>query len=636
MSQNGGSSDSSTSYLRNRIGHRHHRKRGNKRRLSDCKEEEEHEHNCGVRQRKEIDPHHQSPPIPWSDDFHREFAKAVFQIGIDQSSPAIIAEEMIVKNNYNTHANANAASSLEPSSLSERKTEEESKQTARSTGAGALLTNRSSSSSQTNQASNRQEKLLTEYYKRELTGERLKSHLQKLRKQKDREIEMFVEDYDAQLAREKSIDRDKKELAEREKKRRDEARERRRRLRKKRQRPPNLLEPDDWGTDASESGSGRCEQVDATEEEERLLSLYLPLRAVGSDINRHDDDEHDQDSKSSFPAGGKAIGGLAWVVQKDMEARANCECHRQRDQRPRNQPKSRQNATGAFGSEEHSGVDDGSVLSATSHAAIAAGEVADALAAPHHRRRKPNHRRKKIIDCASSEDEDIDTDDEEKDVNEEDHRDTVSIPTLTEAEQNSPLGVSMRLTWDLVRYMHGVIAEERAKQHQEQKPLERKEYNDDDNNNSNMVDCKDCKTERALPANMHTGENALSRLPVDTDTSAKVYQEINHQNNGHNENHGCNHMGGNPYLAAAMAANGPPPAAFMASLTGSAMTVMGGTEGFGGLPMGTAGGSFFPAPSSAHFPSQQHIHESENQHGNFVVTPQAFDPPSSVNRQQRF
>jgi len=442
-----------------------------------------------------------------------------------------------------------------------------------------------------------------------------------------------VEDYDAQLAREKSIDRHKKELAEREKKRGDETRERRRRLRKKRQRPQNLLEPVDWGTDASEGGGGRCDELDAIEEEERLLSLYLPLRAAGSGINRHDDDDHDQGSKSSFPAGGKAIGGLTWAVQKDMEARASGECHIQLHQRPRNQPKSRQNATGAFGNEEHSGVDDGSVLSSTSHAAIAAGEVANALAAPHHRRCKPNHR-KKIIDCASSEDEDIITDDEEKDDNEEDDRDTVSIPTLTEAEKNSPLGVSMRLTWDLIRYMHGVIAEERAKQQQEQKPLETKEYSND--NSSNMVDCKDCKTEHALPANLHTGGNALSRLPVDTDTSAKVYQESNDLNNEHNENHGCNYMGGNPYLAAAMAVNGPPPAAFMASLTGSVMTMMGGTEGVGGLPMGMAGGSFLPAPASAHFPSQQHIHESENQHCNFVVTPPAFDPPSSNDRQQRF
>eukprot|EP00536_Pseudo-nitzschia_multiseries_P009544 jgi/Psemu1/288537/fgenesh1_pg.269_\ len=595
MFQNGNNNGGNVSHRRNRIGHRHHRKRGNKRRLSECEEGNESD-DLWEQQREESKPHpansnrngnrngNRSPLIPLCDDFHREFVKSIFQIGIDQSSPAVIAEEMITKNSYNT-----PSSDLpEPLSFSERKVEGG---TGRSCRARAP------------EYAGGREKDLTEYYKRELTGERLKSHLQKLRKQKDREIELFLEEHDSHLAKEKSIDRRKKELAERESKRREEAREHRRRLRKMRQRPPNLLEPVDWGIDVCDDQLDPSEA--SREEEERLLSLYLPLRVVGNDRNGNDDpeaeDDDEQGPKTLFPAGGKAIGKLTWAVQKDLQSWL----------------KSKEDA--AASRSDPLGADDGSVASATSHTAAAAGEVADALASDCHRNHKSQGRRK-IIDCASSEDEDEDavTDFDEKHFHDKDHHDAIPIPTLTEAEKNSPLGVSMRLTWDLIRYMHGVIAEDRTKPQQGERVFETNKFGDIHNNKINS--CKNSKPKHAFLANLHTWSNPSTALSLDTGDSSWGFPQTGKQNNDNTQNPGCNLGVANRHLAATMDTIGPPPTAFMTTIAENVMTMINGTNGLGGLPTGATSNSFLPKSTATNVSSDQQTRPIEIHHTHSLVT----------------
>ena len=91
------------------------------------------------------------------------------------------------------------------------------------------------------------------------------------------------------------------------------------------------------------------------------------------------------------------------------------------------------------------------------------------------------------MDCGSSEenatDDESGGDDESFGNDYDSHNDDddefdpfrVSIPTLTKAELNSPLGVSLRLTWDMIQHMHGVIAEGRASKIQEEELQKREQ-----------------------------------------------------------------------------------------------------------------------------------------------------------------
>jgi SHAQKYF class myb-like DNA-binding protein len=292
-------------------------------------------------------------PIPWTNDLHKEFVNAVFQIGIEESSPAVIAEQMITKNSYSLpqhqHQHQPASSSspvllnighdpLSPVAMAAALASigGDRDKTARGKPPNHHHHQSKPGRSYENNSSNNNNDLLpeeAEYYKRELTGERLKSHLQKMRKQKVREKQVFLEDYQRCLVRKQALDKEHKEVEKLQKERKEEARNRRRlKLKRKRsqEKPPSTL-LDTWQHDSGSDENGIHEDV-SKEEEERLLSMYLPLRSsvairqnddnldLGYDSNHElifDESINSRNhSYCAFPVGGKAIGMVTFAVQQ--------------------------------------------------------------------------------------------------------------------------------------------------------------------------------------------------------------------------------------------------------------------------------------------------------------------------------
>eukprot|EP00533_Pseudo-nitzschia_delicatissima_P005231 CAMPEP_0116090134 /NCGR_PEP_ID=MMETSP0327-20121206/6793_1 /TAXON_ID=44447 /ORGANISM="Pseudo-nitzschia delicatissima, Strain B596" /LENGTH=697 /DNA_ID=CAMNT_0003581365 /DNA_START=245 /DNA_END=2338 /DNA_ORIENTATION=+ len=380
-------------------------------------------------------------PIPWTCDLHKEFVKAVFEIGIEESSPAVIGEQMITKNNYNIALpkdDEDSAKSLLPK---------------HNPVAMAAALASMDDTKQKPAVENLPEE--AEYYKRELTGERLKSHLQKMRKQRGREKEAFLGDYHRFLTKKQILEREQKQVEKLKEQRKEEAR------RRKRKRPPTRLDAFSFGH------SVKFDNEDVTkEEEERLLSMYLPLRSAVAEGEDFDSElEVDETcTLSPFPAGGKAIGMLTWAVREQEAANRKKRKQKQRQLELQQQPQKHRIAPHHHHSHRPPtpcphGWETASVDSWTSHTAIAAGKLATALA-PRRRGPKESHEKGPlIIDCASSEDNHTD---DESDSEDELDQFRASVSSLTKSEQNSPLGVSLRLTWDMIRHMHGVIVEDRA------------------------------------------------------------------------------------------------------------------------------------------------------------------------------
>jgi hypothetical protein len=701
-----GGRNGSNSNSRNRNGYRYRGRKNRKRSSSPasllllngnescCDDDENENENDHLEQDCDFLSSRPSP-IPWTSDLHMEFVKAVFQIGIEESSPAVIAEQMITKNSYNqpehqyavepapgdnkNHDGAVVGNNHERSSSSSVLPNSNTNSAVamaavlaiigkRDTARGKPPNQQSQSESATEETSCKYKSSddlpgEAEYYKRELTGERLKSHLQKMRKQKVREKEVFLEDYKRVLARKQALDKERKEVEKLEKKRKEEARSRRKLKRKRSQKPSMLLDAsafdhlDDLersmaamggagngnGTNTTSSGtSGGHDSSDedihedvSKEEEERLLSMYLPLRssAIGQnydlnlgleyDPNHELFDETTNSHLCAFPVGGRAIGMVTWAVQQqEIEDRTKRkQKQKQRKLQQRNLP-------------SYNGWEIASVDSWTSNTAIAAGKLATALG-PHGRRGAPSdhhrhhpsslhekneagesttcdsdsdsdrNRQRIVIDCASSEDDHTEHGDLEDDNGEDDDDDddqfVASIPTLTEAEKTSPLGVSMRLTCDMIKHMHGVIAEERASKQQQQQQQQhqkanaaQKQQQRTSTEGSSPVNEKPPPVSRA--AELHLLEQP--KLPSNAGFSRKNNSDrseakrivplevIHHCHDGRNYNNdpaqtavawnpattaNNTSTNTNSHLLAAIAANGPPPSNLVATALANAL-----------------------------------------------------------------
>ena len=255
------------------------------------------------------------------------------------------------------------------------------------------------------------------------------------------------------MNRQEVLDREEKEVQKFKEQRKEEARRRRQR----RKRSMSAI--------FEGMADERSHDDMAKEEEERLLSLYLPLRSrANTNKTRNSDPNEDFDSdyefdenteSSVFPAGGRAIGMLTWAVRKqDIEDRKK----RKEKQRLLALQKEKELERRRQQVPTPNGWETASVDSWTSHTAIAAGKFVKNLG-PGRRGPATSMVEERPLDCASSEDDDTDTDDSE-DGELDQFR--AGLPTLTKAELNSPLGVSLRLTWDVIKHMNGVIAEERV------------------------------------------------------------------------------------------------------------------------------------------------------------------------------
>lgn len=502
-----------------------------------------------------------SSPTPWTSERHRAFVNAIFEVGIEQSSPAVIAEQMITKNDYNTIATDQASFRVQK----REQTGKNESSTSFKDEQSSLLTARNNNNNQNNLAVTTAAALAVmsedtiktdfqeetgelpeeaEYYKRELTGERLKSHLQKMRKQKTREKEIFLGDYNRFLKRQEIVDREEKEIQKVKEQRKEAAK--RRRLKRER-----LM--------ATLSGNTEDKNDEMMEdEEERLLSLYLPLRSAAngsrngsSDPNEDFDSDCDFDENaglSNFPAGGRAIGMLTWAVQKqEMEDRKKRK-EKQRTlakQKEKQQEKRRQQAP------TPNGWETASVDSWTSHTAIAAGKFVKALG-PGRRGPAAIEAEERPLDCASSEDDDTDTESETSGDGESDQF-RAGLPTLTEAEKNSPLGVSLRLSWDMIKYMHGVIAEERVSKAKE-KELQRK------------MRAQRQQQKRNQQLNSKKMPSSVEESSSENETSPETSKR------------GCEPTftaTADPQLLAAMASNGVPPATLMQAFSGIGVPELG-------------------------------------------------------------
>ena len=450
-----------------------------------------------------------SSPVPWTSEQHRAFVNAVFEVGMAESSPAVIAEQMITKNDYNT-----------------------------------LNTNQADFFAQKDEMKTTQLPEEAEYYKKELTGERLKSHLQKMRKQKPREKEIFLGDYNRYLNRQEILDQEEKEVQKIKEQRKEEARRRRQRRKRSMSAIFEVMTDERPHDDITK------------EEEERLLSLYLPLRSKtntnkngSSDLNEDFDSDcqFDENAESSvFPAGGRAIGMLTWAVRKQEieDRKKRKEKHRLLAlQKEKEQERRRQQAPTPDGWET------ASVDSWTSHTAIAAGKFVKNLG-PGRRGPATSMVEERPLDCASSEDDDTDTDDSE-DGELDQFR--AGLPTLTKAELNSPLGVSLRLTWDMIKHMHGVIAEERASKIKE-KELQRQ---------ARAQRLQEKKAEQFSAIKIQSSVEESSTENETLPETSKLEGEPTFTATT------------NPQLLVAMAANGAPPATLVQALGGAGLGELG-------------------------------------------------------------
>ena len=574
-------------------------------------------------------------PLPWTSDQHREFVNAVFEIGIEQSSPAVIAEQMITKNNYNTIYPTNSFSQNDNNN--QESTPCNNKNSARSSPSPNVLPNNhniaiATAAALANMGQNENEKKtendpekddlpeVAEYYKRELTGGRLKSHLQKFRKQRVREKDVFLGDYNRFLNRREIIDREEKEAENIKEQRKEEAR--RRKLRRKRsQKPSSLLNASAFDHPAS---MGYDNEDVTKEEEERLLSMYLPLRSAVATANsiitssrmaaHHKD--FDSDFKfdeentvpSAFSAGGKAIGMVTWAVREqeieDRKKRKQRQLAIQQHQKDKqHQHQHQQSLTPC-----HNGYETASVDSSTSHTAIAAGKVASALG-PGRRGPAAIDRKgmlekgapeNRIIGCASSESDHTETEEKGDDSEDEFDQFKASVPSLTEIEMNSPLGVSLRLTWDMIKHMHGVITEGRASKikeqelHQKQNALKQQQQQGSPQKMQHPTEGSFSKKEKLLQSSMPS-KSELHRkghLSLVSNASGKDTERIlppmtnrgrkaNHQDPMSNYpiptaaatvlDHQVWDAPTNPNLLASMAANGVPPAHLVQALCGAAL-----------------------------------------------------------------
>ena len=395
---------------------------------------------------------HRPLPVPWSNELHQDFVRAVLKIGIEKSSPAVIAEQMITKNNYN-------APDQPPENTKESGQSETTRKPKRK---GSPYGRKSSATA--DQAIEGEPADEHEYYKRELTGERLKSHLQKVRKQTAREMEIFLKEHKRFLGRQASIKREQEKLKQQEEDRKAEVRRRRKRKRRRIQR-------------IRASSFDSADRADATkDEEERLLSLYLPPPTAdgngGKSLEQLEQDLEDGDggARSAFPAGGDAIGRVTWAVQQEqIETRKRKEERRDRQAKRRAKHPKLQKLSPSQG--EQDGQSDllahtweiDSVNSWTSDTAIVAGKVASALGHVRRGMADTKDSPKLILSCGSSEDEYTSSSDSDSEDEDEEDGDMFRaiVPTLSEAERKSPLGVSMMLAWDMIKHMHGVISEQR-------------------------------------------------------------------------------------------------------------------------------------------------------------------------------
>ena len=644
-----------------------HRRRKNRKRSSsptslldgddesyDDDENDQLEAHCNSKSACHLSPSRPSP-IPWTNDLHKEFVKAIFQIGIEGSSPAVIAEQMITKNSYNLpdHKPASSSSVLPNISLKNLSSVTMAAALAsiggdRDTARRKPLNHHHQSKSSEKSCENSNNDLLPEeaqYYKRELTGERLKSHLQKMRKQKVREKEVFLEDYQRCLVRKQALVKEKEQVEKLEQQRKEEARNRRRLKRKhSQQKPPSTLH-DAWQHDSSSDENGIHEDV-SKEEEERLLSMYLPLRS--SVAIRQNDDDFDSDSNHellfnkstnsrrhsccAFPVGGRAIGRVTFAVQQqEIEDRTKRE-QKQKQRKAQQQQQQQQKHLPSCNVWETASID-----SWTSHTAIAAGKLATSLG-PHGRRGAPSdhsqHRHSSsspydeknsttydgngnqqriVIDCASSEDDHTEHGDGDGDLEEDDDDQfTASIPTLTEAEKSSPLGVSMRLTWDMIKLMHGVIAEERASKQQKTKTRQNQQQQQQILTKGSspppvsgaVAELQHLPEQPKLPSN--AGFSRTENCSVERIVPSEVIHHCHNGNNNSNNNSAPAAAAWNPtttantntnsntnsHLMAAIAANGPPPSNLVATALANAF--------LGGKVLGSAEltGAFAPVAAT--------------------------------------
>jgi hypothetical protein len=425
----------------------------------------------------------------------------------------------------------------------------------------------------------------TQYYKRELTGERLKSHLQKMRKQKGRETETFLKDFRRFLTRRQKLDRQQKEVERLEEQRREEAKRRKlKRKRSQQKQPSTLLDAfasdridDEFGRmvavvegfDEHQHNEAGCEDV-TKDEEERLLSMYLPLRTsssngnggmashggFGDDVDDDDDSkagelDRNSDSPSAFPSGGKAIGMVTWAVQQQEIQDRNKRNQQQQQQQQRKMREDDKNESLLYEKFVANGWETASVDSWTSHTAIVAGKVATALGSGRRGASHPNPSsssevgERMVIDCASSEDGRVEENESDKDEDDFDHF-RASIPKLTEAELNSPLGVSMRLTSDMIRYMHGVIAESRASKQVQQPHRPQK-----------VPSARPCISETQTPQRVAAAATTTMQQHPPPEPSLSST---------------------NSHLLAAITANGNPPVNLMEALSGAVFGNLGKEE----------------------------------------------------------
>jgi len=284
----------------------------------------------------------------------------------------------------------------------------------------------------------------------------------------------------------------------------------------------------------------------------KLRKLKTKKKKRKQDAIGFDDDDDDSeageldrnnDSPSAFPSGGKAIGMVTWAVQQqEIQDRTK---RKQKQQQQQQRKMRHDDEDESLLCEEFvaNGWETASVDSWTSHTAIAAGKVATALGSGRRGASHPNPSseigERMVIDCASSEDGRVEEDEsEEGDEDDLDHF-RASILRLTEAEKNSPLGVSMRLTWDMIRYMHGVIAETRASKQVQQPHLPQK-----------VPSARPCISETKTPpraAAAATTTMQQKHPPPEPSLSSST----------------------NSHLLAAIAANGAPPANLMEALGGA-------------------------------------------------------------------
>jgi len=150
---------------------------------------------------------------------------------------------------------------------------------------------------------------VTEYIKKGLTSERLKSHLQKFRQQHSKETNKFLIDYDKVLSIKKAIEKEKKDIKHRQeqiKQQQQKAKLVLRRKKHKKRRQVTQQQRDVEEEEEEDADDMYC-VTKAKEEEERLLSLYLPMTSKGRDNSTNHtikaslyDDHHNQ-NKSEDP-----------------------------------------------------------------------------------------------------------------------------------------------------------------------------------------------------------------------------------------------------------------------------------------------------------------------------------------------